>query len=788
MTPAMSGVHGAPRAPRPVRFLLHLRRMRAHLKFAAPAALSALAVLGVRLDAAASWRSAADSLYAVAERSYAAGDYRGSASLYGRTVATITAHDGTADAYLAGMAARSRFLEARSLEHQERWDDAIAAYRDALTRLPAISDAVRVRLGRCYRERGDLETAVAVLREVLDDGSSTSFDLSALESLGDAYYDAEDGRSALHWYGSMLRGATDGEDLARAHYKIGLAHERRGDAGAARSSFATAVNEYPRSAAARDALKRGRADSRAFTDRYHQGLVVYNRGGMREAAEYFTYYLRHENGGFEAEAAYFLGRCHQRTGNMRAAAGDYERVIGLGVEGEYTDLAWAKFAYCLRRLGKVSESLAAYDRYASLHPEREGTAHILWEKARLLEEERRWDEARDAFRALAEAYPSSDRAGDARFRAGLCLFKLGKYREAEAEFANLSASPQESRAARALYWAAKVQERFGRTDDAVERYRDAARLSRDSFYGRRSLERLSALGYDRLAPAAGARGWASDLPGLGLPWSVERQDFAAWLADWHDRVYVPGVSIALREQLSENVAFVRADLFLGLHMPGPAAKELTALETAFASDPRMLDVLIGYYERGGQYRRAIRFAERILSVSPAEGLSDAPVYLRKRICPTHWRETVVRECGARGIDSGLVFSLIRQESLFEPDARSGPGASGLTQIMPPTARWIATRLGHRNFQLGRLRDPETNIAFGVYYLAVQLEDFDGDVFRALAAYNAGPGNVARWWKFGGTGDSDVFFEDIGFAETREYVERVYRYYQIYREIYEGFTE
>lgn len=266
------------------------------------------------------------------------------------------------------------------------------------------------------------------------------------------------------------------------------------------------------------------------------------------------------------------------------------------------------------------------------------------------------------------------------------------------------------------------------------------------------------------------------------------QDFAAWLAEWHDSVYVPGVSIALREQLSENPAFVRADLFLGLHMQGPAAQELSTLESAFASDPRMLDVLISYYERNGLNRRAIRFAERILSVSPARGLSDAPAYLKKRICPTHWREAVVGECSKQGVDPGLFFSLIRQESVFEPDVRSGPGARGLTQIMPPTARWIAKRLGYRNFEMSRLRDPETNIKFGVYYLAIQLEDFDGDVFRALAAYNAGPGNVERWWEFGGTEDPDVFFEDIGFAETRDYVERVYRYYQIYREIYEGFTE
>jgi len=775
---------GAP-SPRPVRFLLRCPAMRAHPKLVTMALVCALQLSCLVGPASASWRTDVDSLHAAAERSFTAGEYRRAAALYARTAETIAANNGTTDVYLSNMAARSRFLEGRSLESLKRWDEASAAYGNALVALPVISDAIRVRLARCRLESGDLEAAVSTLREVLSDGVTTSFDLQALESLGDAYLDAGDATSALRWYEEMLEAAADG-DLAKALYKIGLAHEELGETDRALERYATAVTAHPSTAGARDALKRGRAVSRSFTDRYHQGLVAYHDGRLRDAAEFFTHYLKHDAGEFAAQAAYHLGRCQQRQGNFRGAAREYERAVELGAEGGYADLAWSKLAFCLRRLGRIDESVAAYDRYAALYADRIGTAHILWEKARLLEEEQRWDEARDAFSALADRYPSSERAGDALFRAGLCLYKLGKYREAAADFATLYASSTGARAARALYWVGKVDERFGRIDSAIERYREAAGAARDSFYGRRALERLAFLEDGRPEPATSPQPATLASRPPGLPWSQERRDFAAWLAEWHERVYVPGVSAAMRERLSEDPTFVRADHFLCLHMPGPAAAELSKLEAGFASDPRMLDVLIGYYERNGFHRRAIRFAERMLRLSPADEISDAPVYLRRKICPAHWRDVVVRECAKRGVDPSLFFSLIRQESLFESVARSGPGARGLSQIMPETGKWIARRLGHRGFAVSRLNDPETNIEFGAYYLSQQLADFDGDVLRALAAYNGGPGNVKRWWNYGGTGDSDVFFEDIGFAETRDYVERVYRYSGIYREIYGGF--
>jgi soluble lytic murein transglycosylase len=91
------------------------------------------------------------------------------------------------------------------------------------------------------------------------------------------------------------------------------------------------------------------------------------------------------------------------------------------------------------------------------------------------------------------------------------------------------------------------------------------------------------------------------------------------------------------------------------------------------------------------------------------------------------------------LDPAYVYGLIRQESRFIMDARSTVGASGLMQVMPATARWTARKIGMNGFTPEQLHDRDTNIAIGTGYLKLVLDDFDGSMPLAAAAYNAGPG-------------------------------------------------
>jgi soluble lytic murein transglycosylase len=732
----------------------------------------------------ASWLARADSLYALAGSRYDARDYSAAARRYEEVITHIEAgRPADRSPYSEKMLAHARFLLGHSRERREDWAGAVEAYSCSIAELPEIFDAVRIRLAHCYCQLEEFDEAVAVYRDVID-GERTILHLEAVERLADCYRDAGDLDMALQWYRVFLSEADGYNDRARAHYKIGLTYRDRGDPAAAAESFATAVSDFPRSRHAYDALREARELSRAFADRYHQGLVLYNRREYRRAAEFFAYHLKNgEDGEWRSEATYFLGRCHQRLGHFRTAAKTYGEVIDSEVDSEYYDLAWEKLAFCLRVIDRFDESLEVFDRYVERHPEREAAPEIVWQKARQLEEKKRWEEALEAFRSLAERYPDSDRASDALFRAGLCLFKLERFEEADAWFAELFIDGDDEEAARALFWAGKSSEVLGRNDESAVRYREAAEVDRDSFYGRRALARLAAMGVlDERARPARAR-WTPEPPGRIIGGTGEFHDFAVWLAGWHGEAYVATGRAALLGELLAEPGYVRGETFLAIRMRDLAEREFAALESDLAADPRLLDALSSLYERAGLRRRAIRLAERILESSPADGVSGAPTYLRKKICPVHFEEVVVASCEDEGIDPNLYFSLIRQESLFEVDAVSWVGARGLSQIMPGTGRWIADRLGAKRFRTGELLDPETNVRFGAYYLSLQLEDFAGDVFRALAAYNGGPENAARWWEYGGARDSDVFVEDIGFSETADYVRRVYLYGEIYRDTY-----
>ncbi len=139
--------------------------------------------------------------------------------------------------------------------------------------------------------------------------------------------------------------------------------------------------------------------------------------------------------------------------------------------------------------------------------------------------------------------------------------------------------------------------------------------------------------------------------------------------------------------------------------------------------------------------------------------------------PTPFREAVVKRSQSISLDPAYVYGLIRQESRFIMDARSGVGASGLMQVMPATARWTAKKIGLDGFTIEQLNDRDTNIAIGTAYLKLALDDLGGSMPMAAAAYNAGPGRP-RLWRNGPVLDAAVWAENVPFTETRDYVKKV----------------
>ena len=178
-----------------------------------------------------------------------------------------------------------------------------------------------------------------------------------------------------------------------------------------------------------------------------------------------------------------------------------------------------------------------------------------------------------------------------------------------------------------------------------------------------------------------------------------------------------------------------------------------------ASDQRLL-AAAELARRHGFYDRAIATAEQTVLTHDFDLRYMAP-----------YRDLMQNYAARLDLDEAYVYALVRQESRFDPAARSSAGAQGLMQLMPRTARWTAKKMGLRGFSSRKTTDIETNLAIGTYYLRYLMDIFDNQPVLTAAAYNAGPGR-ARQWREARPMEGAVYAETIPFTETRLYVKKV----------------
>ena len=164
-------------------------------------------------------------------------------------------------------------------------------------------------------------------------------------------------------------------------------------------------------------------------------------------------------------------------------------------------------------------------------------------------------------------------------------------------------------------------------------------------------------------------------------------------------------------------------------------------------------------------------------------LSQAPRKFWELLFPLPFRDELIADARSRGLDPYLVAGLVRQESEFDPGARSPAKAYGLTQVLPVTGRQYARTAGVRPFTTRALLQPAVNLKIGTTILRGMLDQQGGSWEQTLAAYNAGPNRVAQWITWNHYREPAEFVESIPFTETRDYVQAVLRNADIYRRLY-----
>src|SRR3954453_3086661 len=183
-------------------------------------------------------------------------------------------------------------------------------------------------------------------------------------------------------------------------------------------------------------------------------------------------------------------------------------------------------------------------------------------------------------------------------------------------------------------------------------------------------------------------------------------------------------------------------------------------------------------------RRVLGFAIIIVLVGGIGYAISHPIEkgYREFAVPLRHDDIIRQQARQKDLDPALIAAVIYQESRFR-DQTSHAGARGLMQITPQTADAIAKHSGGVRFKQEDLSDPQINISYGAYYLRLLIDHYGGNETLAIAAYNAGIGNVDRWVASAGGADNFRTVEHIPFPETRAYVENVLQRREDYRNNY-----
>jgi soluble lytic murein transglycosylase len=306
--------------------------------------------------------------------------------------------------------------------------------------------------------------------------------------------------------------------------------------------------------------------------------------------------------------------------------------------------------------------------------------------------------------------------------------------------------PEHGDAQRGRYWEARALEKLGRPGQARRIYSEMIASSDTSdFYGRRAVVRLGE-----------------------TPVSSEFSEIQ--------------LAQASEAKFPSDPRLERAKLLTDLGLDELARREMELVEDE--ANPRDLLALRALVlGREGKRRESIALLREAFPALGGPQQSTVPEEILRAYYPLDYQDTIVAAARANGLPPSLVAGIIRQESAFDPRATSPVGARGLMQLMPPTAKEMASRLDVRSPRNG-LYDPEYSIELGAAYVKQLLRMFDGNVELALAGYNGGPNRILRLWNEAGpSAELDDFVENLGLEESRDYVKRILVLADSYRQLY-----
>ena len=636
----------------------------------------------------------------------------------------------------------------------------------------SLSDFARYYGALAARDAGDPEQGIAMLEEFSARHPRSTLRWAALQQLSRLYTDTKQPDKAVKLLLQEPR-ATERPEL---YFELAQAYRAAGKSQDAVRSFQEIYYRFPLAAEADDAkealtelrkelgrkfidaaedLQSSRADIFSRNSRWRQALSEYSE--LLEDLPESSLVLRWKLG--KARSLFRLRKTDQAVKILKTELPptpetEPER-LQLLVEAAFrnSDVAGAeKYLGTLRQTYPKSSGYAqALDAFGNYYARRGD-----------------WKTAAGYYQPLAENFPTTDQGREAQWRRTWSFYLEGDLNRARAGFAqHLSLYPAGEHVPGALYWLGRVDEQRGAVEDARAWFSFLSRRYVQSYFADKANQRLEELRKTNPAPSASENVPASLLSVIGkIPAKPS-----------------PGLGNCGRAGANDLLQPYFVLRSLGLT---DLAEQylLDRLEEANGDSTLRFTLSRARSERGAT-TLALYDARRSLPRYTEFQVSELPEEFWSLLYPRDYLAIVDRYAQELGLDPRLVLGLIRQESAFNPQARSVANARGLMQILPSTVS--NTRRG-RNLAARRLLEPEYNIKFGTQYLRGRLSVLDEIPEQAVAAYHAGEGRVQEWRSQHSFQEPAEFLESIPIPSTRVYVEAVLRDAVIYRRLLDSSTQ
>ncbi len=456
---------------------------------------------------------------------------------------------------------------------------------------------------------------------------------------------------------------------------------------------------------------------------------------------------------------------HARVG---IGACDYERLRTTAAHAWLSKLkvsdpesdAWRLYylVQCARRKDRGAEfesRLAEFRRKYPQSPWYEEALFALGNYYLLENDARRYGKY---YELTARSFPKGKYAAKAHWKTCWRAYLEGDPRAMSLLEEHLALYPNSDHATAAAYWLGRLAEKAGDRALAQDLYAGLDRNFPHYYYSLLARRRLAEIG-----------------PADGAPQPLAAKFFKAV---WRPRT--------LTEKISSETGSLlrRGRLLYELGMDADAEHELLTGDYRPSDAYHIGLELYRQTSAHNAHYRGLRYMKRYGYGYLRMPLESMPRAFWESLFPMPWGDELIARATPHGLDPYLVAGLIRQESEFNPRARSRAGAMGLMQIMPSTGRGLARSLGIP-FKTRQLYRPELSLRLGTFHLKQVFDQYQNELEISLAAYNAGAHRAAKWIQWGDFDEPGKFVETIPFTETRGYVQSVLRNADVYRKLYGG---